>query len=415
MKPSPQSQDAEKGFLSSVMQNISIIDVHVDVLKEALFFTRANRNIFKVVFDMWKQGSGVDLITVTEALSRNNLLDETGGPAYVADVYQFISTSANHVQYLNLLREKHTARLAISAANKIIDSAQDPALAGELSETVQKALVAITAESESASRIESIGEAAARRIDQYEKIFKNRGKLMGLTTGIKPLDEMTGGMKPGQLIVIGAPTKGGKTALAMNIAMRTSGAGNPVGIFSLEMSSGELVDRMVASFKSVDVSVLSRNPTKRDVEDISFGIKQISTLPIWIRDEGSVNPLQLRAAARRMVATHGIKLIIVDYIQLLEATDRKDSRERQVAECSRTMKQLAKELNVTVLALTQLNTDGASRESRAIEHDCDSMWIIEQDNEGRFCLNIKLARAHARGKIPLKYRSEYLRFDEDSN
>jgi len=116
-----------------------------------------------------------------------------------------------------------------------------------------------------------------------------------------------------------------------------------------------------------------------------------------------------------MVATHGIKLIIVDYIQLLEATDRKESRERQVAECSRTMKQLAKELNVTVLALTQLNTDGASRESRAIEHDCDSMWIIEQDDKGAFCLNIKLARAHARGKIPLEYRSEYLRFDEASN
>ena len=408
----PQSPDSEKGLLSSLLQNTALIDVHADFLKESLFFTHANKNLFRGIMELWKEGVGIDLITVTERLERNNLLDQIGGPAYITEVYSFISTSSNHQEYLKSLREKHTARLAISAANRIIDSAQDPALAGELSETVQKALVSVAADAESSSRIESVGEAARRRIDQYEEMFKNKGKLMGLTTGIRPLDELTGGMKAGQLIVIGAPTKGGKTALAMNIAMRTAMANNPVGIFSLEMGSGELVDRLVAGVAGVDVSVLSRSPTKEDAKKITFGIDQICKLPIWIRDEGSVNPLQLRAAARRMVATHDVKLIIVDYIQLLEPTDRKESRERQVAECSRTMKQLAKELGVTVLALTQLNTEGASRESRAIEHDCDSFWVIDQDENENFSLNIKLARSHARGRIPLSFKPEHLRFDE---
>jgi replicative DNA helicase len=220
-------------------------------------------------------------------------------------------------------------------------------------------------------------------------------------------------MRPSQLIVIGAPTKGGKTALALNIAMRTADAGNGVGIISLEMSSGELIDRLVASSAGADLSVLSNDPKKPDMDRISHGITQISKLPIWIRDESSINPLQLRAAIRRMVATHNIKLIILDYIQLCEPSNLKDSRERQVAEISRTLKQVAKELGITIIALTQLNRAGTSRESDAIMHDCDSFWVIRYDEENRkWSLDIRLARAHARGSIPLEFRSQYLRFDE---
>jgi replicative DNA helicase len=409
----PSCEDAEKGFLSSAIQNISIFNIHGDYLKPQLFYSGANRGIFNAIYDLWKEGKDVDLITVTEWLAHKNTLDHVGGAAYVSEVAIFVPTSQNHEQYLEILRKKHTARVAIQAAENIIASAKDPAMEGELSESVQKALVQVASEAESSSKIESIKEAANKRIEEYEQIYKNRGKLMGLTTGLKPLDELTGGMKPGQLIVIGAPTKGGKTAMAVNIAMRTAQAGNPVGIFSLEMSSGEIVDRLVAANAGVDVSILSKNPTAQDIEKMNFGIRQIKELPLWIRDESQVNPLQLRAAARRMVSSHKVKLILVDYIQLLEPTDRKDSRERQVADASRTMKQLSKELGITILALTQLNSEGSSRESRAIEHDCDSLWIIRHDEEkDNWSLDIKLARAHARGSIPLQFRSQYLRFDE---
>jgi replicative DNA helicase len=250
------------------------------------------------------------------------------------------------------------------------------------------------------------------RVNTYEEIYRNRGKLIGVTTGFKPLDDITGGFREGQLIVIGAATKGGKTSMAVNMATRAANAGHSVGFISLEMSSGELFDRFVASYGGVDISVLSKEPSKRDIDSISRAATQASLLPVFIRDEGDVNPLQLRAAMRRMCAVHKTRVIVVDYIQLLSPTDRKDSRERQVAEASRTLKQLAKELNITIIALTQLNADGASRESRAIEHDCDLFLVIERDDEGNWYLNIKLARACGRASIPLEFRESYMRFDE---
>lgn len=421
----PHSEEAEKGFLCSCLHNIQILDISADSLKEALFFIPKNKTLFKGILALWKEGLGVDIITLTERLEKEGNLDSAGGASYIAEVYTYVSTSHNHEEYLRILREFHTRRLALAAAERIVDAAQNPAMGGDLSEMVQKALVAVAADAESSTKIESIGEATMRRIGEYEDIYRNKGKLMGLTTGIKQLDELSGGMKAGQLIVLGAPTKGGKTALALNIAMRCSQAGHPIGIFSLEMSSGELVDRLVASFSGVDIGILSREPTAQDMKGIGFGAQQIQLLPIWIRDESQINPLQIRAAARRMNAAHGVKLIIVDYIQLVEPTDRKESRERQVAEISRTLKQLAKELGITILALTQLNAEGYSRESRAIEHDCDSFWVIRNEANiekrgkeeistptDRYWLDIRLARAHGRGSIPLRFIPEYLRFDE---
>ncbi len=421
---SPHSQDAERAFLSCAIRNIGIFDIHADHLKAGLFHLPAHKAIFKGLLELWKEGSSVDLITLTEWLDRNKSLDVAQGAAYITELSCYAPTSANHQEYFDILREKHTARLAIAAAERIIASANDPTMAGELSETVQKALVAVAADSESASMIESIGEAAMKRVNEYEEIFKNKGRLMGLTYGFQSLNEHTGGMRPGQLIVLGAPSKGGKTALALNFGYRTADAGNPVGILSLEMSSGELIDRMVASITGVDISILSKNPNKQDMDKISFGISQVSKLPIWIRDESSINPMQIMAAARRLVATHGIKCLIVDYIQLVAATNSKDNRERQVAEVSRCLKLIAKELQITVIALCQLNRNGTARESDAIMHDADIFYVIryqEQDEKKTlnkddlgYFLDIRLARNCSRTSFPLTFNAEYLRFDERS-
>lgn len=411
----PASLEAEKAFLSSALQNPSILDIHADHLKDGLFSTRSTKAIFKAIVALWKAGESCDLITASEWLDKNNLMEEAGGAAEVATIYSFAPTSLNHEEYFGIIRHYHTARLAIAGAERIIDSAKNPVVNGELSETIQKALVAIAAEAESGTRIESIGEAAMRRVDEYEEMVRNKGKLMGLTYGIKPVDDHTGGMRPGQLIVIGAPTKGGKTALALNIAQRTADDGNGVGVFSLEMSSGELIDRMVSSLTGTDISILSKNPTKGDMDKIQFGIAQVAKLPIWIRDESSINPMQIMAAARRMVATHNVKVIIFDYIQLATPQNSKDSRERQVADVSRCLKLVAKELGITVIALTQLNNDGASRESRAIEHDCDLFFVIRFDEEHGYFLDIRLARNCSRTSFPMDFRPEYLRFDPRDN
>jgi replicative DNA helicase len=412
MTTTPASLDAEKAFLSCAIQNISILNEAADYASPKLFHHPCHKRVFESALELWKEGKDCDLVTLTDAMSNAGTLDDAGGAAFLTECFMAPSVQSNWREYLEILRHKHTARLAISAAERIIASAHNPAEAGELSEVVQKALVAVAADAESKGRIESLKEVALNRVNAYEEIFKNRGKLIGVTTGFKPLDDITGGFREGQLIVIGAATKGGKTSMAVNMATRAANAGHPVGFISLEMSSGELFDRFVSSYGGVDISVLSKEPSKRDIDNISRAAAQASLLPIFIRDEGDVNPLQLRAAMRRMCAVHKTRIIVVDYIQLLSPTDRKDSRERQVAEASRTLKQLSKELNVTIIALTQLNADGASRESRAIEHDCDLFLVIERDEENQWSLNIRLARACGRARIPLEFRESYMRFDD---
>ena len=410
----PSAIDAEKAFLSCVIQDISILNEAADHASPKLFFHPDLKRIFESALELWKEGKDCDLVTLTDHMSNAGTLDMIGGAAVLTDAFLAPAVTSNWESYLEILRHKHTARLAISAAERIIDSANNPAMAGELSEVVQKALVAVAADAESKGRIESLKEVALNRINTYEEIFKNRGKLIGVTTGFKPLDDITGGFREGQLIVIGAATKGGKTSMAVNMASRAANAGHPVGFISLEMSAGELFDRFVSSYGGVDISVLSKEPTAADIKKIGFAANQASALPIFIRDEGDVNPLQLRAAMRRMCAVHKTRIIVVDYIQLLSPTDRKDSRERQVAEASRTLKQLAKELGITIIALTQLNAEGASRESRAIEHDCDLFLVIEREQEQPYgwFLNIKLARACGRARIPLEFRESFMRFDE---
>jgi len=412
MTTTPASLDAEKAFLSCAIQNISILNEAADYAAPKLFHHPCHKRVFESALELWKEGRDCDLVTLTDAMSNAGTLDDAGGAAFLTECFIAPAVTGNWREYLEILRHKHTARLAISAAERIIASAQNPSEAGELSEVVQKALVAVAADAESKGRIESLKEVALNRVSAYEEIFKNRGKLIGVTTGFKPLDDITGGFREGQLIVIGAATKGGKTSMAVNMATRAANAGHAVGFISLEMSSGELFDRFVATYGGDDVSVLSKAPTSQDIANIGRAAHQASLLPIYIRDEGDVNPLQLRAAMRRMCAVHKTRIIVVDYIQLLSPTDRKDSRERQVAEASRTLKQLAKELGITIIALTQLNADGASRESRAIEHDCDLFLVIERDDEGNWYLNIKLARACGRARIPLEFRESYMRFDE---
>ena len=414
---SPQSVDAERAFISAMLQRPSIINESADRISDKLFHHPAHKRIFNSAIDLWKEGNGCDLVTITEHMSNAGTLDMAGGAAFITECFIAPCVVSNWEEYIEILKHKHTSRLAIAAAERIIASANDPSSAGELSEIVQKALVAVAADAETTSRIESVKEVALERLNEYDQMVKNKGKLIGITSGFSPLDEMTGGFRNGQLIVIGAPTKGGKTAMALNMAMRTADIGkNPVGIISLEMSKGELMDRLIASRSGADLSLLTKagDVDKQLMEKIRHGVDQIARLPIWIRDESSLNCLQLRAAVRRMVAVHKVKLVVVDYIQLLEPTNMKDSRERQVAEASRTLKTLAKELGIVIIALTQLNSDGASRESRAIEHDADLFLKISQDekNPNDWYLNIVLARACPKASIPLTFRAEYLRFDE---
>jgi replicative DNA helicase len=227
----PQAIDAEKAFLSCVIQNISILNEAADHASPKLFFHPDHKRIFESALELWKEGKDCDLVTLTDHMMTAGTLDMlAGGAAILTEAFLSPAVTSNWQSYLEILRHKHTARLAISAAERIIDSANNPAMAGELSEVVQKALVAVAADAESKGRIESLKEVALNRITTYEQIFKNRGKLIGIPTGFKQLDDITGGFREGQLIVIGAATKGGKTSMAVNMATRVANGGIPVGV-----------------------------------------------------------------------------------------------------------------------------------------------------------------------------------------
>jgi len=276
----PHSTDAEKGFLSSLLQNPSVLDQAADTLKPNLFHVPTHRAVFDAVVSLWREGSAIDLITVGEKATGVD-------PSSLAEIYSFVPTSRNWQEYLSTLKKKRTARVSIAEANKIIESASNPETEDTLSDTVQKALVAVAAEAESGSNIESIEEAVDKRIDEYENIIKNKGKLMGLTYGLPPLDKHTGGMRQGQLIVLGGQTKSGKTALALNVAYMTANAGNKVGFISLEMPSGELIDRLVASSSGVDISMLSKGINESDFKKMEFSLNQIKKLKriiLWIKN-----------------------------------------------------------------------------------------------------------------------------------
>jgi replicative DNA helicase len=388
-----------------------VIPEFVECGNEEFFYHPANQTIYRHMVQMWTDRRGVDLITLTQSLEDSGILQEVGGAAYVTELFLFIPAASGWKYYCDILREKWVARNAITLTGSIQEAAYNPSAQPDLESRVQEGLVKITSMFESRAKTQAMGELVMRALDRYETNHKNGGGLIGLSTGIAPLDKATRGLKPGEMITIAAPTKGGKSALALNIAMHNALAGIPIGIFSLEMNADELTDRLIASHGSVDMSTMSDGGlSQRDVTSLVRAAAELSNAPIYIRDEAIMSPLQFRAAARKVTAQHKCRLLVVDYVQLMEPSNRTDSRERQVAECSRTIKTTASELGIPIIVLAQLNDYGRSRESRAIEQDSNIFAVIEEEG-GRHYLHLKYTRSCPRARIPLTFRKEYTRFE----
>lgn len=408
----PQAIDVEKCLLGCMMLSTAVIGNCVEVLDEEALHHPAHRIIWGRLLAMWKAGKAIDLITVTDALESAGELQEVGGPAEVTAIFNSSPTASNWKEYARILRAKWMARQAIKVADGIRAAAFNPAEEAGIAQLAQDGLVKIAGFTESRAETKHIRDVVLRRLDYYENVSKRKGRLEGISTGIRPLDIATRGLRPGNMIVIAAETKGGKTALAMNIAMNAAFDGYAVGIFSLEMNEGELADRMIAARAGVNMSQLGDEGfAKRDLDRAVRTASEISLTQIFIRDESVLNPLQFRAGARKLVAQHKCRLIIVDYLQLMQPTNSRDQREQQVAECSRTIKTTASELGIPIIVLSQLNENGRSRESRAIEQDCNIFAVIEQDDDGHW-INLKYTRDCQGGRIPVTFRKEHVRFTE---
>ncbi len=438
-RPLPASLDAEMGLLSSILLSPKdTLTIAIERIDEHHFHHPAHSTIFTVLLELWKLSKPIDLVTVTQALADHNLLEQIGGPAVLANLQTFLPTAANAEYYLDIIREKYLLRRMISvctsSAARCYDEQGD---VKTLIDDVEKQVFTV-GEERFHGELPSIKDHVNAAIESIEKLYKNKGAITGLPTSYKKFDEMTSGMHPSEMIVIAARPSMGKTALAMNIAEHVAVDHNtPVGIFSLEMSSQQLVQRLLCSRARVNMQKI-RNGflDKKDNQNLFKAAAAYMQSKIYIDDTAGLSILELRAKSRRLMDRHGLGLIVIDYLQLLKSGSKRaqENRQIEIAEISGGIKALAKELNIPIIVLAQLNRESEKRgdgkprisdlrESGSIEQDADLVGLLyrsayyakdEEEKEakgGEAELIIAKQRNGPIGEVSLTFLSEFTRFE----
>jgi replicative DNA helicase len=435
----PNSQDAEMAVLGAVLLNPAEVGALVrERLDESHFYYAAHQVVFREIAGLQDSLAAVDLVTLSQRLANKGLLDEVGGAAFLADLVNHVPTTANITHYIDIVLEKHLLRKLINTAHEIIQrSFNEQDDVKTWIDEVEQQVFNINSE-KTASGARPTSELVHEAMDSIEKMYQNRGTITGLSTGFRDLDKITSGLHPGTMFVIAARPSMGKTALAMNIAENVAiDQGRPVGVFSLEMSSEELVKRMLSSRGAVNLRALHDGyPREKDHGALTTAASELVKAPMFIDDTPGLTVNQLRARARRMHSQHKLELIVIDYMQLMRAPSRRadQSRQVEVADISASVKGLAKELRIPIIILSQLNRqpdardDGKPRlsdlrESGAIEQDADIVGLLvrpevyEDDREareqlkGKATLYIAKQRNGPTGDVPLTFRHDYTRFE----
>jgi len=439
-RPLPASIDAEKGVLSSILLSpkdtlTMAIEKGVD---EQHFHHPAHGTIYNVLEELWKKNSPIDLITVTQDLADRNLLEQVGGPAYLANLQTFLPTATNADYYIDIMREKHLLRRMISACTASAARCyEEQGDVKSLIDDVEKEIFSVT-EDRVRGELPDIKEHVNAAIDAIEKLYTNKGEVTGVPTGFKILDNMTSGLHPSEMIVIAARPSMGKTALAMNIAEHVAVDKNiPVAVFSLEMSAQQLVQRLLCSRARVNLQSIRTGLLPKNAHQSLFKVSQeFGNSKMLIDDTAGLSINELRAKSRRLMDKHGLGLIVIDYLQLLKSPSKRGQENRQIeiAEISGGIKALAKELKIPIIVLAQLNRksedrgDGKPRisdlrESGSIEQDADVVGLLyraayyakdeEEKSEkgGESELIIAKQRNGPTGEVPLTFLSEFTRFE----
>lgn len=438
----PQSLDAEKGLLGSVLLSSTVLDDSISQIDASHFHLPAHQKIFELLVEMRNAGKPIDLISVTQHLEDRKMLDEVGGASVVTDLLTFVPTAANADYYREILREKYLLRKVITVCTEYAARSYDEQ--GEvklLVDEVEQKILEIGEERVS-STIPTMKEMVNDAITSIEQLVANKGGITGLSTGFHVLDNMTSGLHAGEMFVIAARPSMGKTALAMNIAEHVAlDAGKPVAVFSLEMSSPQLVQRLLCSRARVDSKKLRDGFIgKQELGSISTAAGLLSKAKMFVDDTPGLSILELRAKARRLHNREGIKLVVIDYLQLLRSNTRRaqDNRQIEIAEISSGVKALAKELKIPVIVLAQLNRNPESRtgeskgrprlsdlrESGSIEQDADVVALLVREKyyaedeearkeaEGKATLIIAKQRNGPTGDVPLTFLEDYTRFED---
>lgn len=392
----PQDAEAEQAILGSLLLDKDAIIKIADKVVAEDFYEDRHAVIFRTIMDLYEQRSAIDLLTVSSRLREGDSLDKVGGGSYLATLVNIVPSSAHVLHYANIVRKKGTLRRLISQANDIISMSYNEEM--DLESTLDKAEQKLFSVSQQAMKqnFVPLSDILHETFDRIDELHREKGKLRGVGTGFTDLDNKLGGLQRSDLIILAARPSMGKTSLALdmvrNVAMSQKKA---VGFFSLEMSKDQLVDRLLSAEADVDLwkmrtGKLNDLGPDNDFERIGHALGRLSEAQIFIDDSGALNIMELRTKARRLQAEHNLDLIVVDYLQLMQGRST-DNRVQEVSEISRSLKILAKELDVPVLALSQLSRAVEQRggdkkpqlsdlrESGSIEQDADVVMFIYRD------------------------------------
>ena len=428
----PQSLDAEKGVLGAILIQNSHFDRIADVVRNEDFYRDAHRRIFRHMLLLYERHVEIDFLTLKEELTKSGELDVVGGPAYIASLVDGVPKSANAEHYARIVREKSSLRELIHAANHIVSSAYEQGQ--EVDEILDEAerVVFEVAEKRIRSGFVSTRELVQRSFETIEKIQQHKGALTGVASGFQDLDVLMAGLQPSDLIIIAGRPSMGKTGLALNIAQHVAiKKQGTVGIFSLEMAKEQLFMRLLTAAAKLDSHKLRTGSLKdEDYGQIAKALNTLSEAKIFVDDSPSASVVEMRAKSRRLKAEHGLHLLVVDYIQLMQGRGRFDNRVHEVASISRSLKMLAKELDVPLVVLSQLSrapearVDGRPqladlRESGALEQDADVVLLIYRqhvykpslENEGLAQVIVAKQRNGPTGTVDLAFVREYASFE----
>lgn len=434
----PHSLEAERSVLGGLLLDSNAFHKVIDVNLELRdFYREAHGKIFEVIQELVARSEPVDLITLSTALKNKNLMEQVGGMSYLTGLFEESYSSAHIVHYAKIVKEKATLRRMISTLNEL----SEKAFSGvdqleEFLDFVEKSIFEVT-DSKLRQTYTGIKQVLIQNMQMIQELAERKATVSGLTTGFRDLDEKTSGLHPGNLLIIAGRPAMGKTSFVLNIAERAAmKAQAAVVVFSLEMSKEELGFRFLTSLSKVDASKLKTGKLNaRDWDGLTRAAGALGEMKIFIDDTPALNVLEMRSRCRRIQADHGLNLVIVDYLQLMRGNSKgmkgADSREREISEISRSLKALAKELRVPVIALSQLNRSVESRpdkrpmlsdlrESGAIEQDADIVAFVyrdevynkESEDKGIAEIIIAKHRAGSVGTVRLAWIPESTAFED---
>ncbi|HIE43523.1 MAG TPA: replicative DNA helicase [Candidatus Omnitrophica bacterium] len=430
----PQSIEAEIAVLGSILLDKSLVDIAGEKLKPEHFYRKEHQTIFKSILELYNEDKPVDLITLAEWLKKKDELENVGGASYLSTLVSAIPTPANIEHYASIVREKAILRDLINVSTEIINRCYTGEEDGSKLLDRAEQMIFDIAQQKRVSDFVSIKELISDSIELAEKLAKKKEYITGLPTGFKEIDIQTSGLHPSELIIVAGRPSMGKTSFVLNIT-RNVGVEEkkPVAFFSLEMSKEQVVQRLLCMEARVDSNKLRTGFLREeDWPKLTMGAGILFEAPIFIDDSSGLNSLQLRAKARRLKAKEDIALIVVDYIQLMTSAYSSENRQQEIAEISRSLKSIARELKIPVIGVSQLSRRAEERdrhrprlsdlrESGALEQDADVVMLLlrdeyyNPDNEevrGKAEINIAKQRNGPVGSKELVFLKEYTRFED---